>query len=270
VPALLPIDSIIVGPRKRDGGDVSALAESIAVLGLLNPVTVVIQRENIGGLDGHDAPNLVAGARRLAACKQLGWTEIPATVVELYDIDLELAEIDENLIRMELTALDRAEQLERRKWIFGQKGGNYISTLGGRGNTGFAKDASDKVGMTKQAINQDIAMSAGIPASLHDEIRGTDMDDSRDDLMALARAKDDPALQKRAVEAVKSGEAKNLRAALKSEPKPPTKNATDMALDELATCLLEHPDQEELRACLEFFRPKNKWVGKLLWRMKSS
>ena len=65
---------------------------------------------------------LVAGARRLAACKQLGWTEIPATVVELYDIDLELAEIDENLIRMELTALDRAEQLERRKWIFGQKG----------------------------------------------------------------------------------------------------------------------------------------------------
>jgi hypothetical protein len=68
------------------------------------------------------------------------------------------------------------------------------------------------------------------------------MEDSRTDLQALARAKDDPAAQKRAVEAVKSEGAKNLRAALKQPPKPPTQNATDMALDELATCLLEHPD----------------------------
>ena len=82
-----------------------------------------------------DTPVLVAGARRLAACKSLGWSEIPATVVELNDIDLELAEIDENLIREDLTALERGEQLLRRKWIFGQKGkesGNFISTLGGQ------------------------------------------------------------------------------------------------------------------------------------------
>ena len=44
-------------------------------------------------------------------------------MVELYDIDIELAEIDENIIREDLTALDRGEQLERRKWIFNQKGG---------------------------------------------------------------------------------------------------------------------------------------------------
>ena len=63
------IDRIFVGPRtRRDMGDIAALAASIGDLGLLNPITV--------DEDGR----LLAGARRLAACKLLGWTEIPVTV----------------------------------------------------------------------------------------------------------------------------------------------------------------------------------------------
>jgi ParB family chromosome partitioning protein len=59
-----------VGERhRRDLGDVDGLAESIEDIGLLNPITV---DEN--GL-------LLAGARRLAACKRLGWKTIPANVV---------------------------------------------------------------------------------------------------------------------------------------------------------------------------------------------
>ena len=65
--------------------------------------------------------------------------------------------------------------------------------------------------MSKQHINREIAVADGIPQKIRDEIRGTSMEDSREDLAALARAKDDPAAQKKAVEAVKSGEAKNLR-----------------------------------------------------------
>ena len=84
--------------------------------------------------------------------------------------------------------------------------------------------------MTKQAINRNISIAENIPQKLRDEIRGTDMENSQKDLQALARHKTDPAAQKKAVEAVKSGEAQNLRAALKPEPKPPSKNATDMAL----------------------------------------
>ena len=41
--------------------------------------------------------------------------EIPAHVVTLDEIEAELAEIDENLIRNELTVLQRGEQLVRRK-----------------------------------------------------------------------------------------------------------------------------------------------------------
>ena len=118
------------------------------------------RRWGSGGIENHATPILVAGARRLEACKQLGWTEIDTNVVELYDIDLELAEIDENLIREELTALDRAEQLERRKWIFGQKGGHKMPTPGGEQEIGFAKDVADKIGMSKRSINRHLAIDA--------------------------------------------------------------------------------------------------------------
>jgi ParB family chromosome partitioning protein len=243
----MKIEDITVGSRKREIGNVSALAESIDALGLLNPVTVVIQQEHDGRDISYPKPVLVAGARRLEACKQLGWTEIDTTVVELYDIDLQLAEIDENLIREPLSALQRAEQLAQRKGIFEMKGGTKSSTPGGEQDAGFAKDASDKVGLTKRAINRDIAMAEGIPEKLRDELRGTESEDSLEDLKALAKEKDNPAAQKKAVKAVKSGEAKNLRAALKAEPKPPTKTATNMAMEELAECLRDHPDQDELR-----------------------
>jgi hypothetical protein len=65
-----PIASIKIGKRhRRDLGDVAALAASIEDIGLINPITV---DEN--GL-------LLAGGRRLAACKQLGWKQIPVCVV---------------------------------------------------------------------------------------------------------------------------------------------------------------------------------------------
>jgi ParB/RepB/Spo0J family partition protein len=70
--AIRRIDQIIVGSRhRRDMGDVAALARSIADLGLLHPIVI--------RPDG----TLIAGARRLAAARLLGWAEIPVTVVDL-------------------------------------------------------------------------------------------------------------------------------------------------------------------------------------------
>jgi ParB family chromosome partitioning protein len=66
----LAIDKIIIGVRHRvDMGDLSELAASISAIGLLNPI--VVTRAGV----------LVAGARRLAACKSLGMTEIRATIL---------------------------------------------------------------------------------------------------------------------------------------------------------------------------------------------
>ena len=83
---LHPIFSIKVGERhRRDLGDVNGLAASIKAVGLLHPVVITPDNE------------LIAGERRLAAVKSLGWNEVPVTVVDLAEIVR--GEFAENAIR---------------------------------------------------------------------------------------------------------------------------------------------------------------------------
>src|ERR1039458_4856685 len=103
----LPIDQIEVGFRyRKDLGDLRALADSIAEVGLLHPVVVT------------HSGRLIAGQRRLQACRQLGWTEVPVTIVDL--LQAARGEAHENFVRKdllpsEIVALKRAiEPLERR------------------------------------------------------------------------------------------------------------------------------------------------------------
>ena len=64
------ISEIRVGTRlRKDLGDLSTLSESMNVLGLLQPIIV------------DEELNLLAGARRLAAARKLGWTEIDCKIV---------------------------------------------------------------------------------------------------------------------------------------------------------------------------------------------
>jgi N6-adenosine-specific RNA methylase IME4 len=102
-----PIDEIDVGVRYRqDLGDLRTLAESIEAVGLLHPV--------VGSPPGRP----LAGQRRLAACRLLGWSEVPVTVVDL--LQAARGEAHENFVRKdllpsEIVALKRAiEPLERR------------------------------------------------------------------------------------------------------------------------------------------------------------
>jgi ParB family chromosome partitioning protein len=101
------IDEIKIINRKRNAGDVSQLCASINEIGLLQPVTVTSDFK------------LIAGLHRITACKHLGWQEIEVNVVD-YDSEIlsELAEIDENLIRNELTQFDKSIQTSRRKEIY--------------------------------------------------------------------------------------------------------------------------------------------------------
>ena len=71
----IPLNRIKVGTRhRRDLGDIASLARSIQEVGLLHPVVV------------HPDGRLIAGERRLAACKSLGWKEIPIHIVDLDQI----------------------------------------------------------------------------------------------------------------------------------------------------------------------------------------
>lgn len=88
----IPVDDVKVGKRFRsDMGSIDNLVESIASVGLLHPI--VIDRDG----------NLIAGERRLCAVQRLGWTEIPATIVDLDDVSRLRAEHDENVVRQHFT-----------------------------------------------------------------------------------------------------------------------------------------------------------------------
>jgi ParB family chromosome partitioning protein len=96
------IDDIVVGRRhRRDLGDIDALARNIADLGLMHPVVIRPDRF------------LIAGQRRLEACKQLGWGEVPVTVI---DVDRAVrGEYAENHFRKSFTPseyADIADELE--------------------------------------------------------------------------------------------------------------------------------------------------------------
>lgn len=100
------IDSISVDERLRPLGDVHTLAESIKQLGLLNPITITSSHK------------LIAGLHRLEACKQLGWKTIAAKLLKVTETEAALLECDENLIRNDLSVLERAEHYLRRKDLY--------------------------------------------------------------------------------------------------------------------------------------------------------
>lgn len=115
----VPVDSIEVGERDRtDLGDVVELATSIAAVGLLHPVVVT------------DALTLVAGDRRLAAVRHLGWTEVPVTVVDLATAaDVLRAEADENTCRKPLSPYEASRARERRARVLAD---DAAKRVGGR------------------------------------------------------------------------------------------------------------------------------------------
>jgi len=64
------INSIKIGKRfRKDLGDIDALARSINEVGLLHPIVITPDGE------------LLAGQRRLEACKKLGWEEVPVRII---------------------------------------------------------------------------------------------------------------------------------------------------------------------------------------------
>lgn len=83
---------------------VRQLAESIKSHGLLQAI-VVAAREG-GGY------RLIAGRRRLTACRQLGYTTIPARIIETEHFD-EIPALAENLVRLQMSPLEEAEAVRK-------------------------------------------------------------------------------------------------------------------------------------------------------------
>ena len=89
-------------PRKNIG-DVTDLAASIKTNGLLTPLSVVPNGERF---------RVIAGHRRLAACKQAGIVAVPCFVLQLGPLQQLEAMVTENCQREQLTVLEEADAIQ--------------------------------------------------------------------------------------------------------------------------------------------------------------
>ena len=104
----IKISDIKINPGRRNAEPkaIEELSNSIAAVGLMNPITVT--QDN----------TLIAGLHRLEAAYLLGWMEIECTVSSAEGIQAELAEIDENFVRADLSHRELGDLLLRRKELY--------------------------------------------------------------------------------------------------------------------------------------------------------
>ncbi len=182
----IQISAIQIPKNHRNPKRVETLAESIKHVGQINPIVV------------RDDMQLIAGGRRLAACRLLEQSDILASVLTVDDIDAELLEIDENLERHELTVLQRADQLKRRKELYeARHPETKAGVAGGKARQGkgksatkmisFADDTAAKSGVSPETVRQEVQIAEDLDSDVKDAIRGTDLEDRKVDLLELAR-----------------------------------------------------------------------------------
>jgi len=182
----LDIAEIKVGHRKRKLNEekIESLVESYKRIGQLQPVTVI--KDN-------GMYKLLAGLHRLEAAKRSGWQLIKASLFEGDDIAAELAEIDENLMRNDLTVLEQGEHLARRQELIGRKAG----ALPGTNNREVKGDImspfrstpeiAQEIGLTERSAQRRMQVARNIVPEVKETIRNTEIANSTTQLLELAR-----------------------------------------------------------------------------------
>ena len=126
--------SVPTSRRPVDPKKVQDIAESVRIIGLLN--AIIVRKKGRKYV-------LVAGAHRLAAIKLLGYNVVDCILVECEDdLQAELIEIDENLIRNDITdpitigeLVNRREEILELKGLRAKAGDNQHTKGGGENNS---------------------------------------------------------------------------------------------------------------------------------------
>lgn len=201
--ARIPVSSIHVGERQRpiDQEHAEAIAASMAERGLINPITV---RRTPNAQKGATPYTLVAGGHRLTGAKINEWTEIDAMVVTADAGQAVLIEISENLIRNDLSALNRALFVAkyRETWeeVYGpiQRGGaRAVSVPNGanRHDGGLvlhpgrelSKRVQERLGIKGRTYERISQIAVRLHPDLRQTLRGTETEDDQSKLLKLAK-----------------------------------------------------------------------------------
>jgi ParB/RepB/Spo0J family partition protein len=159
----IPMSSIIKGHRYReDLGNINELQDSISANGLWHPIVVMEFDEPEEGVEQKYA--LIAGGRRFAACTNLGWTEIRATIYphSLNDHEKRLLELLENIDRKDMEYQEQVALTacvhKTMQDLCGRKGAHPDSE--GHSLRGTAR----MLGRSAASVSQDIKLAEAIEA----------------------------------------------------------------------------------------------------------
>lgn len=239
----LPLARIVVIDRLRpvDEDWVAVLSSSMADRGQDVPI-VVRPMPPVKGADHA----LVAGLHRLTVAQRLGWDEIDVDIRQLDDDAARLAEIDENLMRRELSALDRGVFMRERKLVWdrlypeaakpGPRAAGELSQPLRR----FTEEAAERTGFSERSIQ--LAITIGrLPPEIRAALRGSPVENATTKLVQLAA--EDPEHQLAIARALASGDAKTVAAARVhlgiDEARPAPAPAPDAAYTKLMQLWIE-------------------------------
>jgi hypothetical protein len=203
----IAVATIKVGRRMRPLGDISSLVESIREVGLLNPILITRNRR------------LISGLHRLEAFKALGWKHIPAIILSVSPTEAALREIDENLARNDLTLLERAEHLHRRKELYEilhperRHGGNRGNQhTGGKScqdtNLKFCQTAAVLTGKSATTVHRLVRIAKLLTPETKELLRGTEWANNQQALMKLCKLP--PDMQERVARKAANGESRDI------------------------------------------------------------
>lgn len=157
--------------------DIEELAFSISETGLLNPITLTKDY------------TLVAGLHLLEGVKLLNWTEVECTITDLDGLTAELAELDENFARANLSPLEIGDLYRRRKGIYEMlypetktgtaqaigmnkaKGNNVDCNLQSRRKS-FIEDTASVTGSHPSTIARHIKIATDLTPEAKETLRG--------------------------------------------------------------------------------------------------
>lgn len=192
----LPLRDVWAGDRLREVDEdwAAVLAASMREQGQMAPIEV---RETPGKIRPY---GLVAGAHRLRALELNGADTVVAVLFEGDEVDAKLREIDENLMRHELSALDRATFLAERKAVYeelhpatkhgGDRRSDQVDSLVHLVPR-FTKATAERLGLDERTIRRAVRQHAALHADVRKRLTGTWLANSGQQLDLLAAYKHD-------------------------------------------------------------------------------
>jgi ParB family chromosome partitioning protein len=152
---LIPIAKIAPNPaqprRSFDEGTIGELAASVKTRGFLQPIRVRFHE------DGYQ---IIAGERRWRAAKLLGFSEVPAIVVDQTDDNhVFLDSLIENVHREDLNPLDRAAAVRQVRHAFGLTSWEAVAEI---------------VGVRRETVHRLLGIER-LPDHIRDDVRAGDL-----------------------------------------------------------------------------------------------